>query len=197
MYKNEMTFEENNIDHFDDELDNFPLDEYLGNADYADVTQIRKVKATLPSLGGFTTTQQRLKQLAQGAAAVNQIVSSPTVKPTDKITALNLNPMSTGSNESMLTSPGQIGLAAIPTFQDSTKAQLSGGGGGDMDSGITPMSPDTGYSTDEPTGTLADTKTLDNVTVTAQKAGTKTLLLALGIVAVIIAIVYFTKGTTK
>lgn len=58
---------------------------------------------------------------------------------------------------------------------------------------------DSSAGSDEPTGTLADTVTLDNVTVTAKrkKDTQKTVMILIGIIILVVAIVYFAPKFLK
>ena len=119
-------------------------------------------------------------------------------------TQQNLNTMSTQANESMNTAPGEIGLAGMPTQQSQQQVAQSalgggGGGGGDfatMDAGT--GGGGAGGGSDEPTGALAEEKTLEGVTVKAKKANQNKILLYIGIgVAVLLVIFLVAKYAGK
>lgn len=160
--------------------------------------------------GHVKAAERKLKKAgriqSQIAAAQKTLGGAIQSQKDINATAQNLNTMSTQANESMNTAPGEIGLAGMPTQQSQQQVAQSslgggGGGGGDfatMDAGTGGGGAAGGGSSDEPTGALAEEKTLEGVTVKAKKANQNKILMYIGIgVAVLLVIFLVAKYAGK
>lgn len=177
-----------------------PYDSLFGNKKKKAERKIAKAEKQLEK--GHTKAAAR--KLAKGTAILNKIQAGQqaTAAAQQQVQDTRTAQDQLAQNQSALSNPIQP-LSSQP--MSDIGSSMNNTGGGSMSTpetsgniGADSAAPSTATNPDDPTGWLADEKTLDNVTVVSGKKGNKNMaLILIGVVILVIAIVYFAPKFMK